>query len=208
MVSLMLWLKTEIFYKAQSVPLSLPPLPSTSQGSRNFMRHVKNMFILANLQVKKIWEEHPSYPSRTFCHHELCLHRLWVYSSMWPCFPEVTLSCFKNPSFLWRKHVLWLAGSCSAACPLWALDSSPVNGRLTVPACSWQTKALTTVVCMPVFWALSRLRSQAGEFPRVRMASLGDGENLSPETKTRKKKCLLNTNHDEFSCSFGNCSQG
>lgn len=51
-----------------------------------------------------------------------------------------------------------------------------------------ELKHLTSVVYMPVISASPRLRRQTGEFPRVRMASLGDSENLSPETKTRKTK--------------------
>lgn len=42
-------------------------------------------YVLLIYKWKK-WEEHPSYLSGIFCHHELCLHRPWIHPSTWLCF--------------------------------------------------------------------------------------------------------------------------
>lgn len=127
-------------------------------------------------------------PFWNFLSPQSCLYRLWVHPSRWPGFPEAALPSSKNPSCLLRKYVLWLARP-SLLSAFSALDSShkwETWQRLL--AADIELKHLTSVVYMPVISASPRLRRQTGEFPRVRMASPDDSENLSPETKTRKTK--------------------
>lgn len=194
MVCLMLWLKTEIFFTRVRVSYFswLPFLlhlkvPEISRGPW------AEEYVLLIYKWKKKWEEHPSSLSGIFCHHELCLHRLWIHPSSWLCFSvegaRAVVGC-----------------SCSAACLLCALDSSQVKERQAVSDCSWQWfKALTSVVCMH---ACNLRQESSQELERPAWVTM----RISPETTTRKKKkksvFFFNTNQDEFPCSFGNCSRG